>query len=156
MPVIASMYSKEKISKQRKKFWTIAGQYMKPVPGANGEKVNWLNYNTGIRNIFFRMDADEQKASAGIEIWHKSGADRIYYYNQFAALKNLLQQATPYEWNWQPAVADENGQLISRISQVLENVNVLNEADWPAIITFLKTRMMALDAFWEMVKEGFE
>ena len=129
---------------------------MKPVPGANGEPVNWLNYKTGIRNIFFRMDADQQKASAGIEIRHTSDADRIHYYNQFAALKKLLQQATLYKWNWQPAVADENGLLISRISQVLDNVNVLNEADWPAIITFLKTRMMALDAFWEMVKEGCE
>ena len=132
------MYTKEQISKQRKKFWTIVGQYMKPVPGAGSEKVNWLNYKTGIRNVFFRMDADQYKANIAIEIRHIHHEERMHYFNQFVALKNLLQQTTPYEWLWQPQVTDENGQSISSISQVLNNVNVLNEADWPAFIAFLK------------------
>ena len=150
------MYTKEQISKQRKKFWTIVGQYMKPVPGAGSEKVNWLNYKTGIRNVFFRMDADQYKASIAIEIRHIDDEERMHYFNQFVALKNLLQQTTAYEWLWQPEVTDENGQCISSISQVLNNVNVLNEADWPTIIAFVKPRIISLDTFWEMVKDGFE
>lgn len=129
---------------------------MKPVPGATGEAVNWLNYKTGIRNIFFRLDADKQYTRVGIEIQHVTETERLHYYNHFVALKKLLEQTTGYEWYWQAAVVDENGQTISRISQVLNNVSVLNEADWPAIIAFLKPRITALDAFWETVKDGFE
>ncbi len=150
------MYTKEQVSKLRQKFWTTFGQYMKPVPGAAGEKVNWLNYKTGIRNIVFRMDADQQKAIVAIELRHTTDAERMQYYNQFAALKKLLENATGYEWHWQASVTDENGQTISRISQELHQVNVMKETDWPAIIAFLKPRIIALDTFWEMVKDGFD
>jgi hypothetical protein len=32
----------------------------------------------------------------------------------------------------------------------------MEEGDWPAIISFLKPRIIALDEFWENVKPGFE
>jgi hypothetical protein len=35
---------------------------MKPVPSASGQPVNWINYKTGIRNIHFKMDADNTSA----------------------------------------------------------------------------------------------
>ena len=150
------MYTTEQVSKQRKKFWTIFGHYMKPVPGASGEAVNWLNYKTGIRNIFFRMDADQQSAGVGIEIHHAAEADRLHCYNHFVALKKLLEQTTGNNWQWQVAVLDENGRSISRISQSLDSINILQESDWPAIIAFLKQHITSLDAFWETVKDGFE
>ena len=64
------MYSKEQISKLKTQFWTNFGQYMKPVPGASGMPVNWINYKTGIRHIHFKMDADNTKAVIAIEISH--------------------------------------------------------------------------------------
>lgn len=150
------MYTKEEISKIRQQFWTKFGQYMKPVPGSSGEKVNWLNYKTGIRHITFKMDADKEKATVAIEIKHLQEVERMIYYNQFVSLKTLLQNETGFEWNWQEAVMDDSNQPISCISLTLKNINVLNEQDWPAIIAFLKPRIMALDIFWEMVKDGFE
>lgn len=150
------MYTTEQVSKQRKKFWTTFGQYMKPVPGTGAKVVNWLNYKTGIRNIFFRMDADQQSAHVRIEILHSMEADRMHYYNHFVALKKLLEKTSGTRWQWQAEVKDENGQPISRISQSLESVNVLQESDWPAIITFLKEHITSLDVFWETVKDGFD
>jgi hypothetical protein len=150
------MYSKEQAAKQRQKFWTAFGQYMKPIPGADGETVNWINYKTGVRNIVFRMDAGTKQATIAIEIRHVADEERLQYYDQFLSLKNLLETTTRYRWNWQVAIQDEHGQTISRISQVIENVNVLNEGDWPLIISFLKARIISLDAFWELVKDGFE
>ncbi|MBS1566426.1 MAG: DUF4268 domain-containing protein, partial [Bacteroidetes bacterium] len=38
----------------------------------------------------------------------------------------------------------------------LENVNVFSQDQWPAIISFLKPRLVALDAWWQMAKPGFE
>jgi len=150
------MYTKEQVSKQRQKFWTLFGLYMKPVPGANGESVNWLNYKTGIRHIFFRTDVGRQQAFIRIELRHPQVAQRMQCYQQFVALKKLLENTSGNEWHWQPNETDESGQAINLISQNLNGVNVLNEADWPAIISFLKVRMLQLDAFWELVKAGFE
>jgi len=38
----------------------------------------------------------------------------------------------------------------------LPAVNILKENDWPAIISFLKPRIIALDKFWILVKDSFD
>lgn len=150
------MYSKEQASKIRQKFWTSFGQYMKPVPGENGEAVNWLNYKTGIKDVYFRMDAGKGNAVIAIEITNADNTARMQYYKQFTALKRLLEQCTGELWKWEPNYEKETGAAISRISKTVANVNVMNEKDWPAIIAFLKPRIIALDTFWQTVKDRFE
>ena len=148
------MYSKEQSSKLKAQFWTNFGQYMKPVPGASGLPVNWINYKTGIRHIHFKMDADNTKAIIAIEISHPHQDQRLQYYDQFLSLKNLLNSTTAFNWQWNETI-ETGHKTISSISQQLDAVNILNQADWPAIISFLKPRIMSLDAFWELVKDGF-
>jgi Domain of unknown function (DUF4268) len=149
------MYTKEQSSKLKTQFWTNFGQYMKPVPGASGLPVNWINYKTGIRNIHFKMDADNTKAVIAIEISHPKEEERLHYYNQFVSLKKLLASTTTFNWQWNETVETDH-KIISSISQQLDDVNILEQSDWPAIISFLKPRIIALDAFWDMVKDGFE
>jgi hypothetical protein len=79
----------------------------------------------------------------------------LQYYNQFVALKKILASTTTFNWQWNETLQIDN-RIISSISQQLSDVNILNQADWPAIISFLKPRIIALDEFWEMVKDGFE
>ncbi len=55
------MFSKQDASKLKKEFWTAFGRYMKPVLSADGEKINWINYKTGEKDIVFKMDADSKK-----------------------------------------------------------------------------------------------
>ena len=128
---------------------------MKPVPGASGLPVNWINYKTGIRNIHFKMDADNTKAVIAIEISHPKVEDRSHYYNQFVLLKKILASKGTFNWQWNETLQTDH-KIISSISQQLDGVSILNQSDWPAIISFLKPRIIALDAFWEMVKDGFE
>ena len=61
------MYTKQEASLIKKKFWTSFGRYLQPVPNAEGETINWINYKTGIRDIFFRMDVDTRSAQIAIE-----------------------------------------------------------------------------------------
>ena len=128
---------------------------MKPVPGASGLPVNWINYKTGIRNIHFKMDAGNTIAFIAIEISHPQEEQRSHYYDQFLSLKNLLTSTTTFNWQWNEIIETDH-KTISSIPLQLNDVNILNQADWPAIISFLKPRIMALDAFWAMVKDGFE
>ncbi len=152
---LAPMYTREEASKVRAQFWTSFGQYMKPVPGSSGMPVNWINYKTGIKHIRFKMDADNKKAIIAIEIAHPKEEERINCYNQFLSLRKLMESTTGFAWEWNESLHTGH-KVISSISQQLEAVKVLNQADWPAIISFLKPRIIALDAFWELVKEGFE
>ncbi|HTF80781.1 MAG TPA: DUF4268 domain-containing protein, partial [Cytophagales bacterium] len=60
------------------------------------------------------------------------------------------------EWEWSLHESDVHGALASRIYKEQEGLNIYNKADWPDMISFLKSRMLALDAFWCNWKYGFE
>jgi hypothetical protein len=129
---------------------------MKPVPNAEGRKINWPNYRTGLKNVYFRMKAEQDFASIGIEIGHKDEELQELYFMQFKELKNLLKNSLGEEWEWKLHSTNEVGQTVSKIEKVLPGVNVMEESDWPKIIAFLKPRIIALDEFWDNVKPGFE
>ncbi len=102
------------------------------------------------------MDVQATNASIAIELKSPDSIARKNYYTQLQQIKNILQEITAEEWDWKPEQQDEDGRMISRISKTLPGVNIFNEADWPSIISFLKLRIIALDKFWEMVKDGLE
>jgi len=150
------MYSKQQASELRQAFWTTFGQYMAPVQSTEGEKVNWINYKTGEKNIHFRMQADNKKASVAIEITHADLGIQQLYFEQFAELKNILHNTIGEEWNWVLHTTDTNGKTISRIFTELTNVSIFKREDWPILISFFKARIIALDEFWSNIKYAFE
>src|SRR5687768_8381872 len=132
------MYSKQEVSVIKRKFWTIFGQYMEPIQSASGEKINWVNYKTGVRNIFFRMQATNYSAVIAIEITHKDPFLRKLFFEKFQETRKMFEEIAGHGWTWRHDHVDEHGMQASRISKELVGVNVLNENDWPVIITFLK------------------
>lgn len=150
------MYSKHEASQLRHEFWTILGQYMSPVLSAEGEKINWINYKTGEKNIFFRMHADNKKATIGIELNHKDSDIQQMYFDQFLQFKNLFNDAVREEWTWQLHGHDENGRDVSRIYKEIAGVSIFQKQQWPELISFFKPRIIALDEFWSSVKYAFE
>ncbi len=149
------MYSKQQASQVRQEFWTAFGKYMQPILSSEGEKINWINYKTGAKHIYFRMDA-AKGASIAIEITHTDAQLQNEYFQRFLQLRSLFNEIISEEWNWETNVQDENGRSVSRISTQINNVNVFNKADWPTLISFFKPRIIALDEFWNEVKHGFD
>jgi hypothetical protein len=150
------MYSKQQASQLRHEFWISFGQYMNPILSAEGEKVNWVNYRTGEKNIFFRLHADNRKAFIAIELNHKDKDIQQIYFEQLLQFKNLFTEVLHEQWNWQLHSYDESGILISRIGKEKTGVSIFQKQDWPALISFFKPRIIALDQFWSQVKYALE
>ena len=150
------MYSKQETSQLRHEFWTAFGQYMSPVLSSEGEKINWMNYKTGEKDIYFRMNADNKKASIAIELTHKDEDIQALYFEQFDQLKKLLHNSLQEEWTWLLHIRNEHGKVISRIYTEIEQVSVFKKEDWPLLISFFKPRIIALDEFWSTAKYVFE
>lgn len=132
------------------------GRYMQPVTPAGGEKVNWVNYKTGVPGISFRMEADTRQAAISIILANKDADTRREHYAKLLQMQNLLHDATGEEWLWQPELADEYGKPYSSIGTAINNVNIMQQEDWPALISFFKPRIIALDAFWDNAKLAFD
>lgn len=150
------MYTKQEASGIRRKFWTTFGIYMNPVPSAWQEKVNWLNYKTGIKDVFFRLHADNKMARICIEITHNDPMIRKIYFDHFLAMRNMLHNALQEEWVWKEETEDELGKQLTVIYIEISGVNVMEEKSWPSIIAFFKPRFIALDAFWGEVKDTMD
>jgi len=151
------LYSKDEASQLKQTFWTTFGQYISPQLSADGVKVNWINYKTGIKNVYFRMEVDKRSASIAIEIAHSDSGIRELFFEQFLQLKNVLHSVLDEEWDWQLDTTDENNKaVISRIYKQLDGVSIFNKNDWPALISFFKPRIIALDEFWSDAKYTFD
>lgn len=150
------MYTREEASQLRREFWTTFGQYISPQRSSEGKKVNWLNYKTGLKYVYFRMDADKRTATIAIELTHPDTGIRELFFEQFAEFKNILHTYMGQEWVWDSDYRDDYGKSSARIYTQITGVSVFKKEDWPALISFFKPRMIALDEFWNDVKDGFE
>lgn len=149
------MYTRGQSSIIKQEFWTVFGKYMGPIPSAEGLKTNWVNYKTGIKDVYFRMDTLNDSATVCISIENSDAGIRELYFEQFVELKTMLHSTLEEEWDWQRGVTVD-GKVISRIFKELPQVSVLNKDQWPALISFFKPRIIALDSFWENAKYSFE
>lgn len=150
------MYSKDEASQLKQQFWTAFGQYISPHLSAEGLRVNWVNYKTGIKHVYFKMQADKRSASIAIEITHSDPGIQELFFEQFKEYKNILNDALGETWEWDPHTTDEFGKTASRISKQIDGVSIFNKNDWPTLISFFKPRIIALDEFWNDVKYGFD
>jgi hypothetical protein len=149
------MFSKDEASRIRHEFWTTFGKYMAPVPSAEGLKINWVNYHTRIKNLYFRMDAGNRSATISISIEHPDLVIQELFFEQFLQFKTLLHTTLAEEWTWQLHGRVDN-KVISRIYRDVADVSVFDKEQWPQLISFFKPRIIALDAFWADAKYSFE
>jgi hypothetical protein len=150
------MFSRAEATQIRQEFWTTFGQYMRPHLSAEGTKVNWVNYKTGVKNVFFRMNAENRSANIAIEINHYDLGIQELFYEQFLELKTMLETYLGEEWEWQLHVSTLEGRVISRVYKEIKDVSVFNRATWPDLISFFKPRIIALDEFWSDAKYAFD
>jgi hypothetical protein len=151
------LYTRDEAKKLKEKFWTSFGQFMTLVPGEERTKINWINYKTGVKHLYFRMEAEGKSAHIGIELTHPDAGIRSLMYEQLLAYKTVLHTELEEEWIWEDAYQDMYGKEIARVSLPMEEkASIFNQADWPTLISFFKPRIIALDQFWSTAKYGFE
>lgn len=150
------MFKREEASRIRHEFWTTFGRYMSPVLSAEGLKMNWVNYHTRLKDVYFRMNAHPKSAVISISLEHADAEIREIYFAQFVELRSLLHSSLNEEWEWQSHGYNIDGRPLSRIYKELPDVSVMNRDQWPEVISFFKPRIIALDAFWENARWTFE
>ncbi len=142
------METKQLAANTRQHFWTSFGQYMHPVPSSSGEKINWINYKTGVKFIKLVMQWSDGKATAALELSNPETTIRQAQFDQLLTFKKQFQQICGNDWLWEKEYVGSQKNNSSRIAASIENVYLLKQDDWPAIITFFKERMILLDQFW--------
>jgi hypothetical protein len=150
------MFKRQEASQLKEEFWTTFGKYMAPVPSSEGRRINWINYKTSFKDLYFRMDANQKGARIAISIEHNDADIRQLYLQQFEELKTLLHSVLEEEWEWQEHLRTKDGKTISSIHKELHGVSIFSKEHWPELISFFKSRIILLDQFWDDAKYSFE
>ena len=149
------MYTNHESSLRASEFWTVFGKYMAPVLSAEGKKTQWLNYATGVKNLFFRMKAIGGVASISIELVDRDITQQQFYFHQLERQKSFLHHILEEEWIWTGSQKAGTGST-ANVSKTMTGVSIDRREDWPMLITFFKPRIIALDQFWCLAKEAFQ
>ena len=151
------MYGKEESIALRKLFWTSFGKYIGHNRNAAGRKIKWLNYRTGVKNIYFRLEVDKRKARVCIDLQHSDEGIRALFYEQFLEVKTVFTDITKTsEWIWLDYYCNEYNKEMSRIYVEIENVNLYDKSTWNTIFPFFSKHLLAVDEFWEEFKDLFK
>ncbi len=151
-----SSYSDKSSSLLRRQFWTVFGQYMAPIPSADGEKINWINYKTEVRFIRFKLQLINNKEAIVIELSHPDLNVQLQQFEQLELFKKQFQQIVGTDWRWQKMNKNAVDKINCTIETLIENVNINMEFQWTEIISFFKPRLIALDNFWCSHKFAFQ
>lgn len=133
------MFSKEESVQLRKEFWTSFG---KSFPR------KWLLYNTKIKGVAFKFQADRKKASVCLDFEHPDEVVNELLYDQFISLRKLLETELPetiYNDNFQL----DNGKVIRRIYIPFnKKFSIHNKNTWQDCYEFFADRMLKFELFF--------
>lgn len=141
------MLSKEEAKATKLEFWTRLQGQMEKMRNPHGSKVDWMNYNTGIKHLYFRMEADESGCRLCVDLQFPDKGIRDLYYEQFTELQNVFNDKLKSA-KWIPEHEHWNGKTISRIVMEKDGCHLFNKEDWDKMHLFLKLNFAKLDAFW--------
>lgn len=148
------MFSRDEAKALNERFYTLFGIYMRRhEPQAEGAR-QWLNYRTGVKNIFFRVEATGKEATASIDLQHPDEGVRQLFFEQFQVFQKALEAHTgPLIWTRDYSLT--NGRTIDRIYQQQVGVSLFREDDWHHIFPFFEKYLLGFDAFWADFREAF-
>lgn len=140
------MFSKEESRQLRELFWT---SYGKSFPR------KWLLYNTKIKDVSLKFQADRKTALVCIDMEHDDDIDRLICFERFQSLQNIL------ETDYLPEVIfdeefylDQSKKYISRIYvKHTEKFSIHNKNTWGAAYQFFNKHMDLLEDFFVTYKD---
>lgn len=150
------MYGKEEAKELKTLFWTSFGKYMRKHATEYGSKIHWVNYKTGVKDIYFRLKADKKTASISVDLQHGDPGIRELFFEQFLETRTVFHDLTGSEWNWQANYTDQYEKEMSRIYLEIEHVNMYNKDTWESIFLFFEKYLLGLDEYWGEFKELFK
>ncbi|MGS0747084.1 DUF4268 domain-containing protein [Halpernia sp. GG3] len=129
------MFSKEEAANLKKEFWTAFG---KSFPK------KWLLYDTKIKDLSFKFNADNRKAEVSLNIEMQDEVLRNAYFEKIQSLENLFLEEMP-ELIFDENFPLENGKIISKIWVEKGGVSLFNKNSWREIFEFFFDNMEKME-----------
>lgn len=150
------MYSREELKQLKKEFWEGFGLYCSQVPALKNRKSKFMLYNTKMKGVELKFDANREGASVILEINLSDERARLDKYEQFEFYKSLMEKDFPNGLIWDYEYVRESGEVVSRIYSFQNGLDIHRRIQWMDFYKFLSSEMLKLEKAFKLVKEAIE
>ena len=134
------MFSKEESARLRKEFWTSFG---KSFPR------KWLLYNTKIKGVSFKFQADRKTAFVCLDFEHPEEIANELLYDQLLSLRSILESEFLPEVIFDDNYQLDSGKYIRRIYVLHEKkFSIHNKDTWRDCYEFYVETMTQFELFY--------
>lgn len=148
------MYSKEEKKQLIIDFWSELNETLTYKGKKIGRNLDWMNYPTKIKGLYFRMEFNDKEARLCIDLQFTNDGVREVFFEQFEEFKKAFHQKINKSF-WEKNYEHSNGKTISRIYFKIDNVDIEDKNTWETAKDFLSESFLKLDAFWQEFNEVF-
>ena len=147
------MFSKEERKAIRAEYWGRFKNHVASTRNSEGRRINWLNYPTRLKELYIRLDVNQERARFSIDIQSKDEGIRSIIWEQFEELKKVLETEMETQGNWTETAYNSAGQEISSIYWELDGVSIHNSKDEKEVFQFFKEHLVRFDRFYNVYQD---
>jgi len=139
------VYSKEELKRLKHEFWESFAAYCEVQPYLRGRKKMWVLYDTKIKGVELKFDANRTGAYAILEVNHRREEERLEMFEKLSWYKDTLENDFPEGLVWDICFIRETGNEVSRIYTAREGLDMHRRQDWGDFFRFMASRMYLLE-----------
>ncbi len=122
------MYSKEELKNLKLEFWESFAAFCEVQPYLRGRKKIWTLYDTKVKGVELKFDANRQGAYVILEVNHRSEDLRLEMFERLTWYKETLEQDFPEGLIWDICFVRENGRQVARIYVAKRRIGFASES----------------------------
>lgn len=150
------MYTKEETKNLKKEFWEGFGIYCSNITALKKRKSKFMLYNTKMKGIELKFDANREGAFVILEINHSDAAKRLELYEKFESFKKIMEKQFPNGLIWNFAYIRECGTEVCRIYTHKQGIDIHRRIQWMEFYKFMSDDMLKLEKVFRIVKDNME
>ncbi len=147
------MYSKDELKRLKLEFWESFAAYCEVQPYLRRRRKIWTLYNTKVKGVEMKFDANRKGAYVILEVNHRNEADRLEMFEKLTWYKEQIEQDLPEELIWDICFIRENGEQVARIYAAKEGLDLHRRTDWGEMFSFMATKMYLLERNFMAIAE---
>ncbi len=150
------MYSKEELKQLKKEFWEGFGLFCTMIPALKRRKSKFMLYNTKLKGVELKFDANRNGAYVILEINHSDIKRRLEIFKKLEQCKPIMEKDFPDGLTWDASYIRECGTEVSRIYTHKPEIDIHRRIHWISFYKFMSDDMLRLEKAFKKVKEIFD
>lgn len=147
------MYSKDELKQLKQEFWNSFASFCEVQPYLRRRKKIWTLYDTKVKGVELKFDANRTGAYVILEINHKQEDARLEMFEKLTWYKDDLEKDFPEGLIWDIYFVRDSGKAVARIYTSKEKIDLHRRQDWGDFFTFMAKQMYLLERNFLSIRE---